>query len=114
MQVRGTCAESSFCETVRVKFCSDERSFWVPEPKLWWPRGYGPASLYRTQVELLHHGEVQDVWELNLGIRTFEVQTNFVPGDDGIQGAGKRRADPLQGCELGAAGRVPQPGRAAV
>lgn len=53
------------------------------EPKLWWPRGYGPASLYRTQVELLHHGEVQDVWELNLGIRTFEVQTNFVPGDDG-------------------------------
>lgn len=42
-----------------------------------------PASLYRTQVELLHHGEVQDVWELNLGIRTFEVQTNFVPGDNG-------------------------------
>ena len=83
VQVRGTCAESSFCETVRVKFCSDERSFWVREPKLWWPRGYGPASLYRTQVELLHHGEVQDVWELNLGIRTFEVQTNFVPGDDG-------------------------------
>ena len=34
-------------------------------------------------MELLHHGEVQDVWELNLGIRTFEVQTNFVPGDDG-------------------------------
>ncbi len=67
VQVRGTCAESSFCETVRVKFCSDELSFWVPEPKLWWPRGYGPASLYRTQVELLHHGEVQDVWELNLG-----------------------------------------------
>ena len=83
VRVRGTCAESSFCETVRVKFCSDERSFWVREPKLWWPRGYGPASLYRTQVELLHHGEVQDVWELNLGIRTFEVQTNFVPGDDG-------------------------------
>lgn len=23
------------------------------------------------------------MWELNLGIRTFEVQTNFVPGDDG-------------------------------
>lgn len=39
VQVRGTCAESSFCETVRVKFCSDELSFWVPEPKLWWPRG---------------------------------------------------------------------------
>ncbi|MEI3014251.1 MAG: hypothetical protein V8T36_05590 [Ruthenibacterium lactatiformans] len=29
VRVRGTCAESSFCETVRVKFCSDERSFWV-------------------------------------------------------------------------------------
>ena len=45
VQVRGTCAESSFCETVRVKFCSDELSFWVREPKPWWPRGYGPASL---------------------------------------------------------------------
>lgn len=83
VRVSGNCKESTFCETIRVKFCSDELTFSVPDPKLWWPRGYGEASLYDTKVELLHYDRVVDIWELRLGIRIFEIQTNFVPGDAG-------------------------------
>lgn len=83
VRVRGTCEERSFCEKIRVKFCSDELIFEIGNPCLWWPDGYGPASLYDTEVELLQHGRTMDIWKLKLGIRTFEIQADFVPGDEG-------------------------------
>lgn len=83
VRVRGQCGDSVFDETRPVKFCSDGMTFQVEDPKLWWPKDYGDAALYDTRVELLHHGETVDTWALSLGIRVFEVRTNFVPGDDG-------------------------------
>lgn len=83
VRIRGVCGESEFCETVRVKFCSDELTFKVKSPRLWWPKGYGEANLYRTTIELLHGGEVVDSCTQQLGIRLLEVDANFVPGDEG-------------------------------
>lgn len=42
----------------------------VPEPELWWPRGYGEQPLYPLVVRL---GE--EIWEGEVGFRTVELET---------------------------------------
>lgn len=83
IRIRGRCGDSCFERTLKTKFCSDELTFTVDNPKLWWPRGYGEANVYDTTIELLHHGVVVDSVEQDFGIRLLEVETNFVPGDEG-------------------------------
>ncbi len=46
----------------------------VPDPDLWWPRGYGEQNLYDLKVSLLDHsGNVIDQWQKKTGIRTIEL-----------------------------------------
>ena len=46
----------------------------LEHPQLWWPRGYGAQPLYTVRVELLSGGEVEDVWERRIGLRTMTVR----------------------------------------
>ncbi|GHF81708.1 glycoside hydrolase family 2 protein [Streptomyces filamentosus] len=66
--VAGVVAETSFegAETVlRLE---------VPEPELWWPRGYGSQPLYGLDVELLDGaGTPLDAWSRRIGFRTVTV-----------------------------------------
>ena len=50
----------------------------ITEPKLWWPNGYGEQSLYQTRIELVdaYSGEVLDVWNRKIGLRTVTVNTD--------------------------------------
>ncbi|WP_197231898.1 beta-mannosidase [Novipirellula artificiosorum] len=41
----------------------------IDRPSLWWPRGYGDQPLYRADVTLLTHGEVQEIASRTLGFR---------------------------------------------
>ncbi|MFD4375725.1 glycoside hydrolase family 2 protein [Streptomyces sp. NPDC058486] len=66
--VAGTVAETSFegDETVL--------SLEVPEPELWWPRGYGSQPLYGLDVTLLDEdGTPLDTWSRRIGFRTVTV-----------------------------------------
>ncbi|MEU5217705.1 glycoside hydrolase family 2 protein [Streptomyces sp. NPDC020807] len=46
----------------------------VPEPELWWPRGYGRQPLYGLDVELLNEDrEPLDAWSRRIGFRTVTV-----------------------------------------
>ncbi|GIG65880.1 glycoside hydrolase family 2 protein [Phytomonospora endophytica] len=48
----------------------------VPEPELWWPRGYGAQPLYELDVELLGaDGTVHDTWSRRVGFRTVRLDT---------------------------------------
>ena len=48
----------------------------VENPKLWWPNGYGKQPLYTVKVTLKdENGEVLDVWERRIGLRTCTVST---------------------------------------
>lgn len=48
----------------------------VRNPKRWWPHGYGEQSLYRVEVTLMDEaGEVLDVWDRRIGLRTMTVNT---------------------------------------
>ena len=46
----------------------------IPQPRLWWPNGYGEQPLYRVAVSL-HRGEAElDRRDYSLGLRTVELR----------------------------------------
>lgn len=45
----------------------------IPDPKLWWPAGYGEQPLYQVEVTLERKGEILDVWKKRIGLRTLTV-----------------------------------------
>lgn len=48
----------------------------IPDPMLWFPRGYGRQPLYQISVTARSgQGEVLDVWEKRIGLRTATVNT---------------------------------------
>ena len=46
----------------------------IENPQLWWPNGYGKQPLYTVRAELTVDGEVVDVWERRIGLRTATVR----------------------------------------
>ncbi|MFC7794070.1 glycoside hydrolase family 2 protein [Streptomyces cinereoruber] len=66
--VAGASAETSFTGAETVLRLD------VPEPELWWPRGYGSQPLYGLDVELLDEdGAPLDAWSRRIGFRTVTV-----------------------------------------
>ena len=45
----------------------------IPDPRLWWPAGYGGQPLYRVEVELVSEGTRLDGWSRRTGLRTMTV-----------------------------------------
>ncbi|GAA3786733.1 glycoside hydrolase family 2 protein [Streptomyces phyllanthi] len=45
----------------------------VPDPDLWWPRGYGRQPLYDVELTLGHNGSALDVWRRRIGFRSVEL-----------------------------------------
>lgn len=45
----------------------------IPEPKLWWPNGYGDQYLYQVDVTLYFDGKELDCWSRRIGLRTLTV-----------------------------------------
>ena len=56
----------------------------IQNAALWWPRGYGPAALYEARLELLDStGNVQDVHERRIGLRTAQLQRTDILSPQG-------------------------------
>ena len=47
----------------------------IPNPKLWWPAGFGEQPLYTVRVTVADRGTVSDTWERRIGLRTMSVTT---------------------------------------
>jgi beta-mannosidase len=48
----------------------------IPEPMLWWPRGYGEQPLYDLEVILYEaDGALLDSWQNRIGLRTVNLRT---------------------------------------
>ncbi|MBQ8202208.1 MAG: glycoside hydrolase family 2 protein [Clostridia bacterium] len=45
----------------------------IPDPRLWWPRGYGEQPLYTVEVRLIVGGTVSDSYTRRIGLRTLSV-----------------------------------------
>jgi beta-mannosidase len=59
-----------------------EASLTVPNPQVWWPRGYGDQPLYDLEVTLATgDGVVLDRWQRRIGFRSVALDT--APDDEG-------------------------------
>ncbi len=59
------------------KVCRYEGSpkeIFIGRPQLWWPNGYGEQPLYTVKAKLYAGGELSDVWERRIGLRTMTVK----------------------------------------
>ncbi|MET8947018.1 glycoside hydrolase family 2 protein [Streptomyces sp. NPDC004542] len=45
----------------------------VPDPRLWWPRGYGEQPLYDLTLTLADGDTTLDTWQRRIGFRTIEL-----------------------------------------
>lgn len=68
---------------VSVHFISNDVSFDIGDPRLWWPAGYGEANLYIAKAELLIDGSVIDTRTERIGVRKAEIVHKMAPGDEG-------------------------------
>ena len=80
VRVSGRCGESEFTDEQPAWFVSGNCECRIQAPRLWWPRGYGEAALYDVRMELVHFGEVVDVREERIGLRTVRLERDFTPG----------------------------------
>lgn len=46
----------------------------IPNPRLWWPNGYGDQPLYTVRAELAAGGAEIDHWERRIGLRTMTMK----------------------------------------
>jgi len=46
----------------------------IPDPELWWPNGSGEQPLYDVEIMLEKDGEMLDLREFRLGLRTIELR----------------------------------------
>ena len=57
-------------------FMNGKGSITISEPNLWWPHGMGIQSLYRLNVNLYSESQIEDTYEMRIGLRTLEIVTN--------------------------------------
>jgi hypothetical protein len=52
----------------------------LPAPRLWWPNGYGAASLYALKLEVLAGGTLSDSRQLKFGVRELTYELSLFDG----------------------------------
>ena len=77
VKVSGSFGESSFEKEGETHFVSNRLHVEIPNPKLWWPKGYGAQNLYEITVTLIRGETVCDERKINYGIRTATIDAEF-------------------------------------
>jgi beta-mannosidase len=85
LRLQARCGDSTFTNIHKVEFPVGRMEIEVQNPKLWWPRGYGDANLYKVTTQLLQGDQVVATREDSMGIRKVElirteITTNEKPG----------------------------------
>lgn len=82
LKVRGECGDSTFSHLHKLEFSAGRFTFSVPDPRLWWPRGYGDAHLYKVTTQLLQGDKVLASRQDSIGIRKLELlRTDITTGE---------------------------------
>lgn len=75
--------ESSFFAEQTLWHTSGKLLVTLKNAKLWWPKNYGKAELYETQVCLYKNDELVDSYAFSLGVRTIELDRTSLVDVDG-------------------------------
>ena len=57
-------------------FIGGEGSITVTDPNLWWPNGLGMQNLYKLNVNLYSDSDLEDTYEMKIGLRTVSLDTD--------------------------------------
>ena len=60
-------------------FVEGEGTISITDPNLWWPNGLGMQNLYKLNVNLYSESEIEDTYEMQIGLRTV-----FLRMQDGV------------------------------
>ena len=96
---------STFTHVENLEFTAGRIDIDVPDPILWWPRGYGQPNLYQVTTELLQDETVLASRHDTVGIRKLElIWTQTTSSEEPGQFLFKVNGVPIlcQGVELGA------------
>lgn len=83
LRVHGVCEGSEFSAEKVAAFVDGRMDISVPQARLWWPKHYGPQSLYTVTLTLEKDGEILDTRVNRIGIRRIEIENVVKPGDEG-------------------------------
>jgi beta-mannosidase len=72
LKLQGQCGNSRFTHVHNVEFIAGRFEFEVPNPALWWPKGYGETNLYKVTTQLLLKDRMLASREDSVGIRKLE------------------------------------------
>lgn len=61
-------------------FMNGEGSITVSDPNLWWPHGMGVQSLYRLNINLYSESEIEDTYEMRIGLRRISISEDEITG----------------------------------
>jgi hypothetical protein len=67
-------------------------------PRLWWPNGYGPANLYRLELQILADGAASDSLALKFGVRELTYELSLFDSQGRLR---RVEVDPTAGSALG-------------
>ena len=57
-------------------FVGGEGTITITDPNLWWPNGLGMQNLYKLNVNLYSESEIEDTYEMQIGLRTVFMTTD--------------------------------------
>ncbi len=57
-------------------FVEGEGTITIGDPNLWWPNGLGIQNLYRMNLNLYSDSEIEDSYEMHVGLRTISLDTD--------------------------------------
>ena len=57
-------------------FVGGEGSITITDPNLWWPNGLGMQNLYKLSISLYSDSELEDTYEMKIGLRTVSMASD--------------------------------------
>lgn len=63
---------------------ADSFTFYLENPKLWWPKPYGEPFLYDVKIRLIRQGNICDEKSFRFGVRVVELLTPHTDGGRGF------------------------------
>lgn len=83
VRVEGTCQNAHFITEKQLWHNSQAWSVHIDEAQFWWPKNAGAQNIYDTTVTLLRKGEICDIYNCKLGIRTVELERTDTTDENG-------------------------------
>ncbi len=83
LRFTGKCGDHRFERELPVEFVAGKVYIDIPDPQLWWPKGYGEPCLYEMRCDLIREEKVLSSRTGRIGVRTVHLERTEYGGEDG-------------------------------